>query len=118
MLDFLFELIAEIFVNLLLEIGIDRSLHFAGSNWWMICIAIAGGGLGWASTAVWGKPMLPWMGVRVATIVVVPVVVATIMSKLAERRRARGGRDGVLNTWADAYCFSLAFSVVRFAATW
>ncbi|MDB5328094.1 MAG: hypothetical protein JWM57_3663 [Phycisphaerales bacterium] len=124
-MDSLLELIFELVVNVFGELLFNWLFNwmFAGfpgptrGVLLSVLLVIAGGLLGWASTALFPHPLIPWFAVRVVYVIVVPVAVAFVIDALNRRRVARGGRAGLLSNWTDAYFFALTFSVVRLAAT-
>ena len=119
MLEFLFELIAEIVVNVVVEGLIGNLPELANRRTVEVVVLLgAGAGLGWASTLLLPNPIIPWPLARVLYILIVPVVVAYLIRAFSRWRYARNGKDRFIDSWTDAYLFSLAFSVTRFAATW
>lgn len=118
-LELLLELVVNLSGELLFEWLLSGLPGFRVTRGLLLSVllVIAGGLLGWASTAILSRPLIPWLAVRVVYVIVVPVLVAFVIDALNRRRVSRGGREGLLNNWSDAYFFALTFSVVRLATT-
>jgi hypothetical protein len=80
---------------------------------WILLFAVFGGITGGLSLLVAPNLLLPNMGLRIANLVVSPLI-AGLMSYLAAKHLFSDGRDADQHFWRGCM-FAFAFGVVRFA---
>lgn len=125
MLAFLFEILGEILLQVVVEALAELGLHSLTApfrkrpNPWMAGIgySIFGAGAGAGGLSLWLLPahLVTGEPLRILNLVVTPVVVGLIMSLMGAWRAHRGDPLLRLDRFAYGYLFALSLALVRFA---
>ena len=82
---------------------------------WLVLHAVVGGLAGFVSALVFPNLLLPFAALRVANLIVAPLVVGGLGYLFARWRQARGrAADGWAHFW-HGFLFALMFGLARFA---
>lgn len=77
-----------------------------------ICV---GGGLGWLSTLIAPKLFLPYVALRIANLVLAPLIAGAISYWFASWAKARGNDYKPWTHFWHGFLFALMFGLARFA---
>ncbi len=119
------EEIAQIIAELLLQLFFE---FFADALWrrlpepmrilFHVAVSVAVAILlGWLSTLLFPKAFISWDWLRIAYLVIVPVLVGFVMSKIGSFFAARNKRRGVLEDFGFGWLFAFSFALTRYFLT-
>ena len=111
--EFVFQAVLEIVVDALWEKS-SRRTRLALEI--VICVAL-GGLLGVVSSIVAPKSLVHALPLRIAYLVLAPILLGGVMSFIGRSRSRRGKRTGPLEKFGLGWLFAYSFALVRFFLT-
>lgn len=122
MLEFLFEIIGEILLQVVLEALAELGLHSVAapfrkpSNPWLAAIGYTIFGAAAGGLSLWLFPVNFVVGeaLRILNLVVTPIAVGLLMCALGAWRARRGEVVLRIDRFAYGYLFALALALIRF----
>lgn len=122
MLDFLFELLGELLIQLVLELLVELGVRAVKhplsqtSNAWLTAFGylLCGALLGGVSVLILPHHFITTKALRVANIVLSPMVAGAAMSAMGAWRARRGQLLLAIDRFAYGYLFALGIALVRF----
>ncbi len=122
MLELLFEFIAELFLQVIVELLVEIGLHSTSEpfrkppNPWLAAIgyAIFGATAGGISLFVLPEPLVHGETLRLVNLAVTPVLAGLAMATLGAWRSRRGQHSLRLDRFSYGYLFALCMAAVRF----
>lgn len=123
MLEFLFEILGEIVLQIFLEALAELGMRSVAapfqkrSNPWMAAVgyAIFGAAVGGISLLLMPAHLVRQQTLRIFNLLVTPVAVGLLMSVLGTWRARRGHALLRIDRFAYGYLFALSLAVIRFA---
>ena len=110
--------IGEILVELVLNVVVFAPFDRPTSRWkpgtTNFTLLFVGGGLAALSLLVFGRPIISVAWLRIANLVVAPIVCAFLFRALAERRAKKNFRIVAREHFWHAFWFTLGWVIVRF----
>jgi hypothetical protein len=125
LLQLILELLLQGGAELLLEIifhlidNEDRQHRRAGRHpvWGAIFCAVLGTLVGFVSVAAWPQSFIHAPELRIANLVVTPLLLGLFMMLVGRRREKRGDTPVALDRFTNAALFAFAMAMVRFCLT-
>lgn len=121
MLEFVFEIIGEFLIQVVVETLIEMGFHAMAEpfqrppNPWLAAVGytLFGAALGGVSLLVFPNNFVP-EGWRILNLIATPIAVGSVMAIMGAWRARRGQRVLRIDRFACGYLFALAISLVRF----
>ena len=121
MLEFILEVLGEFLLQAILEFFVEMGVH-AGPKirkpvnpWWAaIGYTIFGGVVGWLSLLLFPSHLMSGEAMRIANLVVTPIVAGLLMCAMGAWRAKRGDTVLRIDRFAYGYLFAVALAAVRF----
>lgn len=126
-MEFLFEILFSVFGELLLQLVFEVLADLGLGAWseraktarrnpvvaffGYVCLGAIAGGL---SLLLFRDHLLKATWLRVAMLVVVPLLAGWLMSFIGARREAKGGERTRMESFANGFAFALAMGLIRF----
>lgn len=120
MFEILFEMLGQIFAELIGEViirGLDKA---TGGKFGLkksfaiyLLVAILGFAAGHVSLQFYGA-VIKTRSLQIANLIVMPLVVGTMMHYLGRLKESRGRKAMVLDKFLGGYLFALTFALARF----
>lgn len=76
---------------------------------------VLGGGLGWLSTLIAPKLFLPYFALRIANLILAPLLAGAISYWIATWAKSRGNETNPTKHFWHGFLFALMFGLARFA---
>jgi drug/metabolite transporter (DMT)-like permease len=122
MLEFIFEILGEFLIQMLLEGLVELGFHSVVAPFRKpvhpilaaLGYALLGGLLGGASLIVFPSHMVGTHGLRIMALVVVPVLVGGMMVLIGMWRAKRGQTINRLDRFGFGYVFALSMGLTRY----
>ena len=123
MLEFLFQIIGEIVLQIVFEALAELGLHsFAEPfrrppNPWLAAFGYAffGAAAGGLSLLVFPSHLVTSHGMRIANLIITPIAVGLLMCAMGAWRARRGEQLLRIDRFAYGYLFAVSLALVRFA---
>jgi hypothetical protein len=115
--QFLFEFILDVLLNIPFDWPSRNRDSFEPESIWATCFLwfLGASFLGWLSLFFFEHTWIAYPGLRIANLVVAPIVSGAISQAIAIRRAQRNPYLVPRNHFWQAYWFTLGFTLVRFA---
>jgi hypothetical protein len=122
LIELLFEFLGELFfefaLQALAELGARMLLASLGSRASSLLrlpgLALLGAALGGTTLLVFPSRLFATQALRVANLVITPVLLGALMAMLGARRIRRGLMVLPIDRFVGGFAFALAFAIVRF----
>ena len=122
MLEFLFEVVGEILLQVFLEALVELGLHSLAApfrkppNPWLAAIGYASFGAAAGGVSLWPFPSNFVTGetLRLVNLVVTPISVGLLMRVMGAWRARRGQAVLRIDRFANGYLFALSLALIRF----
>lgn len=111
--EFLLQLVLESFV-VAADWLVDFSIRNNGRVSKTLLLVGMGSTLGIASSFLFQSPVLPSFLPMAIRLVLIPLLIAALISNNSYRPKTRSGRDSLFSHYLPAAIFSLSFSIARF----
>ncbi|KRA75787.1 hypothetical protein ASD78_07415 [Lysobacter sp. Root667] len=123
MLEFLFELIVELILQIVGEVLIEIGLHSMAKplrkrpDPWLAALgyALLGAFVGWLSLLVFPDHLMREEHWRIANLILTPLLAGAALAWLGAWRAKRGQMQLRIDRFSYAYLFALCMALVRFS---